>query len=634
MIFVLILGLSLWKFKNSQVRPLDYSEFSAQVDKGNIESVRVTSVSLVQSMLEGKFKEPVSWKGKKTDRYKTDAFAFTPGYTQDLEKRGIKVSFAPPDKSILRDILIAILPIALIIGIFWFFFYHQIQSGGNKALSFGKSRAKRFGDSQHRITFKEVAGTDEAKEELEEIVHFLKNPHKFQKLGARIPKGVLLYGPPGCGKTLLARAIAGEAGVPFFSISGSDFVEMFGKKHAPCIIFIDEIDAVGRQRFAGIGGGHDEREQTLNQLLAEMDGFEINSGVILLAGTNRPDVLDKALLRPGRFDRQIEVYSPDINGREAILKLYVKKIVLNKDVDIKKLAQATPGFSGADLENMVNEAALLTARRDKKGVEMQEMEEAVERVVAGPERKSRIISEKEKNIIAYHESGHALLSFLIPEATPLHKVSIIPRGGHALGYTLNLPLEDKFLTSKKELLSEITVRLGGRTIEEIVFGEITTGAHNDLENATHLARRMVCDFGMSEKLGPITFRETPEKVFLGRDLAKQKSYSEQTAEEIDNEVKKIIENCYERAKTILNKNMDKIEKLIAALKEKEVLGVKEVEEILGVKAANGATGTKINEERGTTASLGRETKEEKKKKIKIKKKKKDDKIKDEEVFAS
>jgi len=450
-----------------------------------------------------------------------------------------------------------------------------------------------------------VAGVDEAKEELQEIIEFLKEPKKFQRLGGKIPKGVLLMGPPGTGKTLLAKAVSGEADVPFFSISGSDFVEMFvgvgasrvrdlfdqAKKTVKssgrgCIIFIDEIDAVGRQRFAGIGGGHDEREQTLNALLVEMDGFNTQAAVILVAATNRPDVLDPALLRPGRFDRQIVIDRPDLNGREEILKVHTKNIKLLDGVDLKSVARQTPGFSGADLANLANEAALLAARRNKEGVSIQELQESIERVMAGPERKSRLISDKEKKIVAYHESGHTLLALLVPGADPVHKVSIIPRGTAALGYTMQVPLEDRYLTSRSELLGRVVVLLGGRASEELNFGEITTGAHNDLEVATQIARRMVCEFGMSEKLGHLTFGRRDHQVFLGRDLGEERNYSEEIAHLIDVEIKRIIDECYVRAKNELTAHHEQLKTLATALLEKEVLDAEEVKRIVGIPKAD------------------------------------------------
>ena len=497
--------------------------------------------------------------------------------------------------------LLGTLPIMLLLLLFWVFIYRQMQAGGNRAMSFGKSRARLFSENHPKSTFEDVAGADEPKQELQEIIAFLKDPRKFTRLGAKIPKGVLLYGPPGCGKTLLARAIAGEAGVPFYSISGSDFVEMFvgvgasrvrdlfeqARRAAAtstrgCIIFIDEIDAVGRQRFAGIGGGHDEREQTLNQLLSEMDGFDAKEGVILIAATNRPDVLDAALLRPGRFDRQVEVYAPDLTGRERILGLYVGKVVVDDTVNVKEIARATPGFSGADLANLVNEAALLAARRDREAVTKPDFLEATERVMAGPERKSRVINEREKRIIAFHEAGHALLALLIDEADPLHKVSVIPRGGTALGYTLQLPLEDRYLVTRKELLGRMTVMLGGRVAEELVFNEMTTGAQNDLEHVSASARRMVTEFGMSDKLGPVTYRETPEKVFLGRDLTKDKHYSEKVAVDIDAEITRIVSDCHERARSLLALHRKELDKLATELIEREVLSSAEVQDIVGI----------------------------------------------------
>jgi len=488
-------------------------------------------------------------------------------------------------------VLLNLLPFILIVILF-FFLFQQVQGGGSKVMSFGKSRAKMMTKDQPRVTFKDVAGVDEAVEELREIRDFLANPAKFQALGAKIPKGVLLYGPPGSGKTLLAKAVAGEAGVPFFSISGSDFVEMFvgvgasrvrdlfeqAKASAPAIIFMDEIDAVGRHRGAGLGGGHDEREQTLNQLLVEMDGFDTKAGVILIAATNRPDILDPALLRPGRFDRQIVVDRPDLQGRIEILKVHTRDKPLADDVDLEVLARRTPGFTGADLANLVNEAALLSARHGKKKLDMEEMEEAIDRVLAGPERRTRIISDKEKEIIAYHETGHALVAHELPNADPVHKISIIPRG-QALGYTLTLPTEDKYLVTKSELVDELAMLLGGRVAEEMVFGELTTGDQNDIEKATKLARKMVCEYGMSERLGPLTLGQKQGEVFLGRDLVTHQDYSEQIAYEIDREVRRLVDEAYARAGEILRRNRQKLDVIAKTLIEKETL---EKEELLAL----------------------------------------------------
>ncbi|MEK6732695.1 MAG: ATP-dependent zinc metalloprotease FtsH [Candidatus Omnitrophota bacterium] len=502
-----------------------------------------------------------------------------------------------PPKTLWANLFYSLGPMLLFIGFLWFFVYRGAQSGG-KILSFGKSRAKQISGDKLKITFDNVAGVDEAKEELKEIIEFLKDPKRFQKLGGKIPKGVLLMGPPGTGKTLLAKAVSGEAGVPFFSISGSDFVEMFvgvgasrvrdlfeqAKRSAKmsgkgCIIFIDEIDAVGRQRFAGIGGGHDEREQTLNALLVEMDGFDTQEGVILIAATNRPDVLDPALLRPGRFDRTIVISRPDIIGREAILKVHAKGIKISKDADLKYIARQTSGFSGADLANLVNEAALLAARRNKETVEMKELGESIERVIAGPEKKTRVINAEEKNIVSYHESGHALLALLIPGADPLHKVSIIPRG-IALGYTMRLPLEDRYIVTRKELIGRIVGILGGRASEDLIFKELSTGAQDDLEKATDIARDMVMRWGMSEKLGHLTFGRREEQIFLGRDIGEERNYSEATAVEIDKEIRKIIDECYNRAKDELTANSDKLKALAEKLLEKEVLDSEEVKRIV------------------------------------------------------
>mgnify|MGYP003898915771 CR=1 FL=1 len=507
---------------------------------------------------------------------------------------GLRLTAEPePAAPWWMTLLPTLLPLLLMIG-FFVFFINQVQGGGNRALSFGKSRARLHGQNKERITFNDVAGIDEAKEELAEVVEFLKNPKRFADMGARIPKGILLVGPPGTGKTYLARAVAGEADVPFFYISGSDFVEMFvgvgasrvrdlfdqAKKNAPCIVFIDEIDAVGRQRGAGLGGGHDEREQTLNQLLVEMDGFEANSGIIILAATNRPDVLDPALLRPGRFDRQIVVDVPDVQGREAILKIHARNKPLARDVDLKILARRTPGFTGADLQNVLNEAALLAARFGSKEITMAHAEEAVERVIAGPQRKSYVVSEREKNIVAYHESGHALVGKLLPGADPVHKVSIIPRG-RAGGYTLQLPEEDRRYRTKSQMMNDITMLLAGRVAEELVLGEPSTGAHSDLERATKLARAMVTEYGMSKKLGPLTFgKGHPEQVFLGRDIARDRDYSEEVAAAIDQEVRKIVDECLEKARSILVEHRDKLELLASTLKERETLEREEIDRLL------------------------------------------------------
>jgi cell division protease FtsH len=501
-----------------------------------------------------------------------------------LEKRGIAFKGEKPEDNMILKSLIGIIPWILVIGIVWFFMIRQLQNTGNRALSFGKSRAKLAGESKRKITFLDIAGVEEAKEELQEVIEFLKEPKKFQSIGAKIPRGVLLVGPPGTGKTLLARAVAGEAGVPFFSISGSDFVEMFvgvgasrvrdlfdqGKTKAPCIIFIDEIDAVGRLRGAGLGGGHDEREQTLNQILVEMDGFETNDGVIIIAATNRPDVLDPALLRPGRFDRQVVVDIPDIRGREAILNVHIKEIPLSQDVVLKVIARGTPGFTGADLANLVNEAALLAARKNKKRVNMEEFEEAKDKVLMGPQRLSMIISDAEKEIIAFHEAGHAVLGFLMPHAEPVHKVTIIPRG-RALGLTQHLPEVDRMLHNRSYYLTLITVLYGGKIAEEIKFGETTTGAANDLERASTIARKMVTEWGMSEKLGSIRFIEGNDQIFIGREIARHKNYSEATAIAIDTEIKIVLDSCYKNAQNLIKKNKKKWEAIAQGLLERETL---------------------------------------------------------------
>jgi cell division protease FtsH len=491
-----------------------------------------------------------------------------------------------------QSALTYLIPFLLIIGIF-FFFMQQTQGGGNKVMNFGKSRARLHEGEKKKVTFQDVAGADEERAELSEIVDFLKDPRKYIEIGARIPKGVLLVGPPGTGKTLLARAVAGEAGVPFFSISGSDFVEMFvgvgasrvrdmfenAKKNSPCIVFIDEIDAVGRHRGAGLGGGHDEREQTLNQLLVEMDGFDVNEGIIIIAATNRPDILDPALLRPGRFDREITVGLPDVNGREAILKVHTRSKQLSEAVDLKVLARGTPGFTGADLENVVNEAALLTARNSLKRIGMQELEESIERVVAGTQKKSRVISAFEKKIVAYHEAGHALVGYLLPHTDPVHKVSIIPRG-RAGGYTLMYPEEDRYYMTRSELLDRVSTLLGGRVAEKLVLHDISTGAQNDLERATSIVRQMIMEYGMSETLGPITLGKKHDQIFLGRDLARDRDYSEEIAKAIDQEIRKTIDNCYQKAQDILEKERDKLEKLAQTLLDKETLDADEIKALV------------------------------------------------------
>jgi cell division protease FtsH len=564
-------------------RQLSFSEFMAQVDRNNVAEVTLTGTA-AGSQLTGKLKNGESIRSFAPPQYEA--------LVDKLLERGIAVSARESNGSSWVAHLINWTPIFIMIA-FLVFFMRQMQGSGNRALSFGKSKAKLTSSQQKKVTFKDVAGVDEAKEELQEIIDFLKEPQKFQKLGGRIPKGVLLMGPPGTGKTLLARAISGEANVPFFSISGSDFVEMFvgvgasrvrdlfeqGKKNAPCIIFIDEIDAVGRHRGAGLGGGHDEREQTLNQLLVEMDGFESNEGVILIAATNRPDVLDPALLRPGRFDRRVVVSLPDVKGREGILKVHTGRIPLSSDVDMFILARGTPGFSGADLANLVNEAALDAARYGQKAVAMRDFENAKDKVLMGAERRSLMMSEEEKRTTAFHEAGHALVAAFIPEADPIHKVTIIPRG-MAMGVTQLLPESDRHSHSKTYVEAMIAVKMGGRLAEELVLQQITTGAHDDLEKATGLARRMVCEWGMSDEMGPLTFGRKEEQVFLGRDIAHQQDYSEDTAIKIDQEVRAIVERNYQRAKAILTTNRPLLENVAETLLEREVLDAEEVKMVI------------------------------------------------------
>jgi len=583
---IVLLGVMLWRLVSANGQAAreetpSYSSFMASVEKGEIKEVTMY-LSPNSYELQGEYQNPGNKKFH-TTIFKEDA----PNLSKTLRDKNVAISVKEVRSGDWLIILLNALPLLLLVG-FCLFLMRQMQAGGNKALSFGKSRARLLSAQQKKVTFKDVAGTDEAKEELQEIIEFLKDPQKFQKLGGRIPKGVLLVGPPGTGKTLLARAIAGEANVPFFSISGSDFVEMFvgvgasrvrdlfeqGKKNAPCIIFIDEIDAVGRHRGAGLGGGHDEREQTLNALLVEMDGFESNEGVILIAATNRPDVLDPALLRPGRFDRRVVVARPDVKGREEILRVHTRKKPISDDVDLSIIARGTPGFSGADLESLANEAALWAARQNRKFVLMEDFEMAKDKVLMGVERKSLILSDEEKKNTAYHEAGHALVAAMTPGADPVHKVTIIPRG-MALGLTMQLPTDDKHSYTKTHLEGMLAVLMGGRTAEEIFLGHITTGAGNDIERATEIARNMVCEWGMSE-LGPLAFGKKDEAIFLGREIAQHRDFSEATAVDIDKEVKRIVSEAYEKAKDIQNLHRDILERIAQGLLEREVLDANEV----------------------------------------------------------
>ncbi|MDD3580200.1 MAG: ATP-dependent zinc metalloprotease FtsH [Desulfobacca sp.] len=563
---------------------ISYSQFVDLVTEGKVASVTLQGEEIVGKKLDGNEFHTYSPRD--------------PELIKILRDKGVEIAAKPvEDSPWYTSFLISWLPMILLVGI-WIFFMRQMQAGGGKAMSFGKSRARMMTESTVKITFSDVAGIEEVKEEVTEIIEFLKDPKRFSRLGGRIPKGVLLVGPPGTGKTLLARAIAGEAGVPFFSISGSDFVEMFvgvgaarvrdlflqGKKQSPCIIFIDEIDAVGRHRGAGLGGGHDEREQTLNQLLVEMDGFEANEGVILIAATNRPDVLDPALLRPGRFDRQVVVPIPDLKGREAILKVHTRKTPIADMVDLSVLARGTPGFSGADLENLVNEAALFAARANKDRLTMEDFEHAKDKILMGSERKSMILSEEEKKNTAYHESGHTLVARLLPGTDPNHKVTIIPRG-RALGVTQQLPLDEKHTYSKEYLINTLIVLLGGRAAEELVLHHLTTGAGNDIERATDLARKMVCDWGMSDELGPLTFGKREEQIFLGREISQHRDYSEETARKIDAEIKNLIMSCHQQASELLRTNLSKLHALAQALLVKETLGGHEIDDIINNSAS-------------------------------------------------
>ena len=599
----LVIGMIMIALFNIFNQPLNsqsdviFSEFMDQVEGGKVSEVTIQGDRVNGKYLDGSFFQTM-----------------TPSKDQDLVRilrdKGVRIVVVPPEQtSWYMNILISWFPMILLLGI-WIFFMRQMQAGGGKALSFGKSKARLMNEDKNKITFKDVAGVDEAKEELHEIIEFLKEPQKFNKLGGKIPKGVLLVGPPGTGKTLLAKAIAGEANVPFFSISGSDFVEMFvgvgasrvrdlfeqGKKNSPCIIFIDEIDAVGRHRGAGLGGGHDEREQTLNQLLVEMDGFENNEGVILIAATNRPDVLDPALLRPGRFDRQVMVDRPDVKGREGILKVHTATVPLTENVDLKIIARGTPGFTGADLANLVNEAALLAARDDKKCVGNDDFESAKDKVLMGVERRSMVISEKEKRTTAYHEAGHALVALKLPGTDPLHKVTIIPRG-RALGVTMQLPEDEKHTYPRNFLYNNLAIFMGGRVAEEICLGQMTTGAGNDIERATEMARKMVCEWGMSEKMGPLTYGTKEEQVFLGKDFSQQKNFSDQTAKLIDQEVKALVMGGYEKACEIITEHRDSLEKMALALLDRETLGASEIKEIINGKIPPvGGDETKVESE--------------------------------------
>jgi len=585
---IVILLFQLFQQNQSPRGEIVFSDFLKKVESGE-----VREVTLKGNNVSGRLSDGSSFRTFTADY---------PDLVKSLRDKGVKIDVKPPDTNSWLAIVLQWVPMLLFIGV-WIFFMRQMQGGGAKALSFGKARARLISEKQNKVTFQDVAGVDEAKEELREIIEFLKDPPKFQKLGGKIPKGVLLVGPPGTGKTLLAKAIAGEANVPFFSISGSDFVEMFvgvgasrvrdlfeqGKKHAPCIIFMDEIDAVGRHRGAGLGGGHDEREQTLNQLLVEMDGFETNEGVILIAATNRPDVLDPALLRPGRFDRQVVVARPDVKGREEILKVHARRIPLAPKVDLKVLARGTPGFSGADLANLVNEAALLAARNDKTEVDMRDFESAIDRLIAGLEKK-RVMSTREREIVAYHESGHAIVATVLPGLDPVHKISIVQRGFGALGYTMQLPLEDRYLMTRSDLHSQLAVLLAGRTAEEIALDEISTGAQNDLQRATDIARAMVTEFGMSDSLGAINYDGNKRARFLDIPMPQDRGlYADETAQQIDAEIKRILTDAHGSARRILSENRDKLESVTRRLLQVEVMEGDELRRLLGLTPDRQAT---------------------------------------------
>lgn len=597
-ILAVFLVMALFRGSDNQETEITYTQYQTLLDSGLIKEATIKKSDINNFDFHGTLKEPTEIVTDSGKRIKIEKFfVFLPQASDanviaKWQNEGVKFNFVKESDQWINGV-ISWLPMVFL-GVLFLALMRRMQGNSTKGIfSFGKSRAKLMTESQVRVTFHDVAGADEAKEELGEIIEFLKEPAKFQRLGGKIPRGVLLLGPPGTGKTLLARAVAGEAGVPFFSISGADFVEMFvgvgasrvrdlfdtAKKNAPCIVFIDEIDAVGRHRGAGLGGGHDEREQTLNQLLVEMDGFEQNSGVIIIAATNRPDILDPALLRPGRFDRQVVVDRPDVKGREGILKVHTRNIPLFSDVDLTTLAKETPGFAGAELANLVNEAALLAARRNSSSVAMADMEEAKDKVMMGPERKSTIISDEEKKVTAYHESGHVLVAKRVPEADPVHKVTIIPRG-RALGVTTYLPIDEKHTYSREYLLAMITYALGGRAAEKIIFNKFTTGAGNDIEKATNIARKMVCEWGMSDTLGPLTWGENEQEIFLGREITKHRNYSEKTAIEIDDEIRSIVLMCMKRAEIIINEHRDSLDRLAAALLEREILDAEEIDKAI------------------------------------------------------